>query len=393
MFFRLYKYSILQTTRQRLIMFWNLVFPILLGTLFQLVFGNFVDETITFHQIPVAYVAEEGADISFTKLLQMLEEESELLEVITVEKTEAEKLLQEEKVAGIYYNGNGTLSEKSGQESGQMNKSGLSLTVTKQEVSQSILSTILEQYERTAKTLANIRQEQPKGLEKAVTVLEENCQYLKEGGISDTPKSLMMDFFYALIAMNCLMGGTVGMMSAVDFKADLSDLAARRVVASTNRFGILLADLAAKITVQFLCTTFSVCYLMYVLHVSVGNKLGWILLTVLLGSMVGIVLGFFIGVVGKMRENIKEPICIIVMMVSSFLSGLMVPSMYRTVETYAPVVHRINPASMIVKALYSLDIYETGERYAQCMASLLVLLVLLVAGAYVIVRRERYASI
>lgn len=393
MFFRLYKYSMLQTTRQRLIMFWNLIFPIILGTLFQMVFGNFTEEEITFHQIPVAYVAEEGADTSFTELLELLEEDSKLIKVETVGREEAKKLLKEEKVEGIYYNGRGTLSGQEGEDSGQEKEQGISLTVTGQNITQSILSTILEQYERTAKTLANIGQEHPEGLEKAASLLEKECQYLKEGGISDTPKSAMMDFFYSLIAMNCLMGGTVGMMSAVNFKADLSDLAARRVVASTNRFGILLADLAAKITVQFLCTTFSACYLMYVLHVSVGNKFGWILLTVFVGSIVGIVLGFFIGVIGKLRENVKEPLCIGIMLVSSFFSGLMVPTMYRIVETYAPVIHRINPASLIVKALYSLDIYETYGRYMQCMVSLLILTILLGAGAFVIVRRERYASI
>ena len=57
------------------------------------------------------------------------------------------------------------------------------------------------------------------------------------------------------------------------------------------------------------------------------------------------------------------------------------------------MIHLINPASMIAKALRSLDIYDTYEIYAQCAAGLVVLTILLGVGAYAMVRRERYANI
>ena len=378
MFFRLYKYGLLATVRQKLTIFWNLIFPVVLGTLFQMTFGDGFIEEMTFRQIPVAYVSEEGTDTSFTELLNMLEEDSELIKVRTVGKKEAEELLRGEEVEGIFY------QTKAGE---------ITLTVTGQEINQSILSSILEQYEQMVSTLTNIGKENPAGLPAAVSSLEEEYQYLKEGSISDTPKHAMMDYFYSLIAMNCLMGATTGVLSASEFKADLSSLAARRVLASTNRFGILLADLASKITIQFACITFSICYLMYALHVSLGDKMGFILLTALVGSNLGVFLGFFIGTAGKLKRGTREGICIMIMMVSSFISGLMVSEMYRIVENYAPFIHLFNPASLIVKALRSLDIYETYDRYAQCMVSLLILTILLGIGAFVRVRRERYASL
>ena len=81
------------------------------------------------------------------------------------------------------------------------------------------------------------------------------------------------------------------------------------------------------------------------------------------------------------------------MLFSSFLAGMMVEGMYRFLETHMPVVNRINPASLISHALYSLDIYQGYEKYAQCMVSLLLIAVLLGVCGFALVRRERYASI
>ncbi|NBH13401.1 ABC transporter permease [Lachnospiraceae bacterium] len=382
MFFRLYVYSMKQTVRQKLIMFWSLIFPIILGTLFRVAFGEFLEEEVIFHQIPVAYVAEEGASPAFAETLKSLEDDGGLLEIIETDGKKAESLLKEEKVEGIFYN------RDSGTEEGEV-----TLTVTRQEMSQSILSSILEQYQRVFHTMGNISRENPAGIEAAAKVIGQQRQYLMEGSITDTPKSVMTDYFYALLAMDCLMGVSMGLQIAVKFKANLSNLAVRRVVSGTSRFGMLMPDLAARITIQFLCTLCSVCYLTYVMKISLGNKFALLLLTTLVGSIVGIFMGFFIGAIGTYKESLKEGVCVCCMMFSSFLSGLMVGGMYRFLETHAPLVNRINPASLIVKSLYSLNIYEGYERYTQSMASLLTIAVLLGAGAFAMIRRERYASI
>lgn len=377
MFLRLYKYSLFTCVRQKMMVFWSLLFPVVLGTLFQMSFGEYMDD-MEFQAIPVAYVMEEGADESFTELLETLENGNELIEVRTVPKEEAEKLLKEEDVEGIFRN---------------TKDDGITLTVTEEDVNQSILSNILEQYERTFSTFTNIGKENPERIGAAAAILEEESQYMREENISDTPKSHMMDFYYSLIAMNCLMGSMAGVACAANIKANLSDLGARRVIASTNRFSILFSDLAACVTLQFVYTTFSVCYLMFALKVALGDHLGLILLTAFLGSVLSIFLGYFIGLLGKLKLTVKEGIGVMVMLTSSFLSGLMAEGMYRIVETYAPIIHRINPASLIVRALRSLDIYDSYEIYMQCVVSLLTLTILLGVGAYMMVRRERYASI
>ena len=63
------------------------------------------------------------------------------------------------------------------------------------------------------------------------------------------------------------------------------------------------------------------------------------------------------------------------------------------IERYVPVFARINPASLITKACYSLNIYDTYGRYLENMGIMLALTAALAAGSFLIVRRERYAGI
>ncbi len=382
MFFRLYKYSLLCSARERLFIFWNLIFPIILGSLFQIAFGSYTEKEVLFHKIPVAYVEEEGADENFAQLLKTLETDNELVQVQTVEKEEAEQLLREEKVEGIFYN-----------EAAKQTETEISLVVQEQDINQSILSSILEQYERTYATLLTIGKEYPQGIQAAAALLEEEIGYLEESSIGAASNNDMLNYFYSLIAMNCLMGTTTGLACAMKFKANLSALAARRVIAGISRFRVLWPDLAANISLQFLYVVFSVCYLMFVLHVPIGDQWGFLLLTIFVGTLLGIFLGFFVGVAVRLPYNAKEALCILIMMVSCFFSGLMADGIQRLIDRYVPVFAHINPSSLIVKSFYSLNIYDTYGRYLENMGTMAILILILAVGSFVVVRRERYASI
>ena len=105
MFGRIYKYSFLQCVRDRYVFFWCLLFPIILGTLFKVSFGDVNEKEMTFHQISVAYLEGEGARMEFKELLTQLEKEEKLVKIIEVkDEQEAKKLLKEEEITGIYKN-------------------------------------------------------------------------------------------------------------------------------------------------------------------------------------------------------------------------------------------------------------------------------------------------
>ena len=376
MFLRIYGYGLKQCVREKYLIFWSVLFPIILGTLFKVSFGDMNEREFMFSQIPVAYVEEEGAQEAFRTVLTELEEENELIKVQEVSGEEAKALLQEKEVKGIFWNGE-----------------SITLTVTDEGTDTSILKSIQEQYEKTVSGFTEITAEHPETLQAAADGIGKKWNYVKENSVTHRAMDMMMDYFYALIAMNCLYGCFAGVSCATAFKANLSALGARRNAASTNRFVILLADICAKITAQFCCTVFGTMYLKYALKVKLGDETARILLMILVGSAIGVMTGVFVGSIGKIKRSVREGICIGVTMVECFLAGLMTSGMYQLIEKYAPVINRVNPAALIVKAMYSLNIYETYTRYHQCMIGLLVITAVLCVGSYLMVRRERYASI
>ena len=94
-----------------------------------------------------------------------------------------------------------------------------------------------------------------------------------------------------------------------------------------------------------------------------------------------------------MGEGVKIGIMIGVSMTLSFLAGLMNADIKNVVDRNAPLLNRLNPAALISDALYCLNVYDAPERYIQDLVILSVMCVLLLAGTFVIIRRERYDSI
>ena len=378
MFGRLLFYNIKRQLRTKELMFWNLCFPILLGTLFFVTFGGNMEKAENFHAVSVAYSAEGETDAVFSSVLETLEEgENPLLKVMEINMEEGRKLLEKDEVKGIF-------EDKDGE---------LCLYVKQEGISQSILKQILEQYQQRKKAFSLIGSVYPENLPAVVSSMETEISMLREDKYTDGSMDVMNGYFYALIAMNCLYGCFGGVNCAVDNKANLSALAVRRNVACQSRFLSMTADILSTLAEQFLFTMFSVAYLKYFLGVDFGNRMLPFLLVVFVGSFIGTATGFFIGSLGRMRQETKVGISVAVTMSECFLSGLMVGSMYHIIQEICPILNKINPAALIVDALYSLDIYSDYSRFSQNLGILCIIAALLCIGSYLMVRRERYASI
>lgn len=378
MFGRMFFYNIKRQLRSKELIFWNLCFPIILGTLFVVTFGENMEKTENFHTVSVAYVEGEALDETFTQLLETLEEgEEPLLAVIKGDMEESRDLLSKGEIAGIFENTDGRLR----------------LHVEKEGISQSILKVVLEQYEQRKAVISQIGSVNPEKLPDVLKSMETDISVLSEEKYTDGSMDVMNGYFYALIAMSCLYGCFGGVNCSVDNKADLSALAIRRNIASTSRFLSMATDILSTLTEQFVFTMFSVCYLKYALGVDFGNRMLRMMLVVLVGSFIGTATGFFVGSLQGFRRETKTGIVAAITMAECFLSGLMVGSMYHIIQDICPVLNKINPAALIVDALYSLDIYSDYTRFYQNLGILCGIAVLLCTAGYITVRRERYASI
>jgi len=217
--------------------------------------------------------------------------------------------------------------------------------------------------------------------------------YTQEVSLTSSKQSGSVSYFFALLAMVCLYGGFQGMISVGELQANLSPLGARKTMSPAGRFRMVTYDLLGGLTMQFVCLTTVVAYISFVLGVSFGSQLWLLLLTCLVGSLLGFSFGAMISVTSKLKEQAKTAILIAVSMVLSFLSGLMIGGINYMVAQNVPIVAWLNPAARIADAFYCLYYYDTYERYFLNIGIILGMAVIMLAVTSVFLRRQRYESI
>ena len=92
----------------------------------------------------------------------------------------------------------------------------------------------------------------------------------------------------------------------------------------------------------------------------------------LVGSLSGLTLGVFVASKFKVSEGSKIGILISVIMLGSFLSGMMGITMKYVIDKNIPILNMINPAAMITDGFYALYYYGFESRYIFNILSLLI---------------------
>ena len=371
----LIKYNLLVKLKNFSSTFWPLIFPILLGTMFYFAFGNIDDSD--FQTVPVAVVQEEQKDTLFLMYLDQIENNSSsLLSVTELSSSEAYDKLEKEEVAGIYFIGKQP-----------------SLTVASNGIQESILQSVLSSYETGKATIQDIARNHPEGLLNGIRQMLNTENTLSSVSLGGRTINGNVQFFYALIAMGCLYGCFIGFGSAVSIQANITPLAARRCVTPTHKLKLILSEQIASFLLGYLDVIVLLLFLRYVLKLDFQGQMGRMLLISFFGSLIGVSMGIFIGSLGKIRESVKIGIILGFSMVSSFLAGLMNNTMKDLVEKNAPIINRINPASLISDAFYCINVYDDMARYYRNLITLAVMSIVLAAASFFIIRRERYDSI
>ncbi len=366
---RLYRYNVLRMLRTRADMFWTLLFPIIMATLFYVTFGSSQIENMK--TIPVAVV--EGGNRIFETFLDALD--GETLRLQRMEAQEAQEALENGAVTGIFY---------SGEEP--------SLMVAGTQINESILEMLLNGYLQNQGLAETVGKEHPLGVLGTARAMPEQTDYIEEVNSGGSTQDSALDSFFSLVAMTCLFGALIGVESALKLRADQSALASRRSVTPTHRIGLIVSEMTAVFTIQFV----NICLLLLYLHFGLGIGMGrrWPLLLPVcaLGTLCGVAAGFFLGGT-RLKEGMKIGIVIAGTLFLCFLSGMMYSGMKAEVEQFAPIVNRINPAALIADAFYSVSVYENSYRYGRSLSLLAAITLFLTAAAYLRMRRERYDSI
>ena len=372
------KRQILVNIREKSNIFWTMLFPLILATLFHFTMGGTIGEH-AMEDIRAAFVTDQNADSqeeeAFLKYLESFDQD--WFQIIPMSQEEAREALKNDEILGNFYGG----EEKK-------------LVIGEDSTYTSILSQTLDIYEKNEHMLVQIAEEHPENLQAAAEAMGEWGTYTETVTFRGDSLDYTQNYFFALIAMTCLYGSFMGMYNTVGVQANTSDLGARLAAGCVKRYKTITASLLSSWLISFAEVLVLLFYMDAVLgDIHIGEQGGEILLICFVATLYSSSIGMVIGTVGTWSTNLKNGIIVAESLACSFAADLMISGVKETIETYVPVINRINPGALITDAFYSVLIYEDGEKYFRSLSLLTFFGILLLAAAGLSMRRMRYESI
>lgn len=393
MFIHNFKYSLKTLFRNKALIFWTFAFPIILGTFFSMAFSN-IENNEKLDVMNIAVVDNESFKTSEIyqntfKTLSDKTNKDRLFQIKYVDEKEAKELLEDDKIIGY-----------------MILENDLPTIVIKDNgIDQTIFKYVTEEIAGTNNMIKNLSEEEIKkemiqgnnhiDYEKIYSKINELVQRreLNIIDISNKNMNYVMIEFYTLIAMTCLYGGILSMVSINQNLANMSNNGKRVSVAPTSKTNMILSSVCASYITQLIGLMILFIYTIFALHVDYGNHMELVILLSLVGSLAGLSIGVFVGTIFKTNDSTKTGVLLAFTMLGCFLSGMMGISMKYIVDKNIPIINKINPASMITDGFYALYYYNTLDRYYNNVICLLVFSFILIFLSFMSLRRQKYDSI
>lgn len=388
LFFHNAKYTMLSMFRLKVTLFWTLAFPLLLATFMYMAFGNLFEKDEMFKTINVAVVESknddtlmsvlESLDVNHTDSASKSDDSSnsfsDLINMKLMDSSAAKKALNDKKVTGIIYT------------------EDASLVVDENSYNATILESILTQYKQQKDVFTNIAKTNPAALDTAIAGLSDTTSEYKEISLSSGNQDEYTNYFYAVFAMSCLFASFSAVTATNRLLANTSPLGMRKSLAALSKNILIFSEYISLLIIHFVVELIALVYLT-LLGVDFGNKYPAILLTLFFGCMIGLSIGVIIGAIPKLTEGSKIGISVGIGMVLSVLADLCANGIKDMVEHKLPIANRLNPACLISDCFYSLNVYDSYDRFFRNISIMAVESVILLIIAFVLLRREKYASI
>jgi len=377
MFIHNFKYSFKTVFRNKMLVFWTFMFPIILGLFFNLAFSD-IEKNEKLDVIDIAYVEEKENYVYKSSFEELSKGEDKLFNIKYVTEEKAKNLLEEDKISGYVVVGeNADLFVKS---------SGINETVIKE---------VIDEISEMNEIYKNYDFKNPEDNVKFMNAIGahfgERQDYTKD--ISKSNLSYTMIEFYTLIAMAALYGGVIGMVAVNQMLPNMSDKGKRVAISPVRKKTFILSSVLSSYLIQLIGLFLLFMFTIFVLKVDYGDNLFHVIGISLAGSLAGLSLGIAIASLVKSGEATKTGLIISISMAGSFLSGMMGITMKYVIDSNIPWLNKINPVNMITDGLYSLYYYDTFNRYYFNLISLIVFSSFLISLSILSLRRVKYDNI
>lgn len=399
-----FRYLVLALVRNKGMMVWTLLFPLILMTCFLFMFAG-LDEEGQIEPIPVV-VVEDAAyqqDESFQAFIAGVSDDStsddDPLLVVTFASThdDALALLADDSADAPDYAGIVELDDD-GLPQVILARLGADATGQMKDVYQSILLTVMDTYVSRHELIGELAQTNPLALMRpAVLEALDGAESItqKVTLTQSTPKESVR-YYFALLGFAAVMGAQTSLIAVLWLLPRTSALGARRAVGGISRLRSLAGTLAACWFVSYLCLIVAYLYLRFVVGVDFMGRDLECLGALAAASVMATALGSAIAVLPKLNESAKSGLLTAFVCIASLFAGLYGQPTMRladTIATACPPSQWINPAVQVSQSLFSLMYYDTLGPYFMHIVALLIMAAVLFVCSAAALRRQRYASL
>ncbi|KAB8295454.1 ABC transporter permease [Bifidobacterium avesanii] len=408
--------SLKVSLRNRTALFWMLLFPIVLATMFNGMLGGLSDGYET-RPVPMVVVADANwnkapVTRAFVDALAGKASDSEaivettgttgatgqtLLTVTEADSPEdARKLLADGTAKGYLTADDGgrlaiTLSRAavSAIAAGSTSDPGLGVSVA-------ALNTVTDLYNRADAVARRTLADNPQAaLSRSFwnAVGSAGTPMTREVSLTNAKPDATARYFYALLAMNCLMAMSYAVGAVNATQANLSALGIRRTVAPLRRSSQLLAGFLACWLCSFAALLIALAYIRYVCGVGIGGHEPQAVLAVAVASFMANSAGTLLGAIPKLSADAKTALTSAISCALSLFTGLyggFAMQLSDWIARNAPALGLINPAQQVVNLFYSLMYYDGYGPFVRTCVTLLAMSALFLAGGVALLRRQRY---
>ena len=376
-------------------LFWVLAFPVILAALMLGIMGNLQDgysaEAQHFAIVSDAnWKASLGADelvSSLSKKPKAGSDDTQLLIPTTVaSRAEADTRLDSQKDIGYLYAGsdgrvNMVLSdhEAANIQSDSTASEGITVSI----LSASLVS--FNQANSVSSTMA---------LPNTQILLQSGRQtYTKQIRLTHINPSMTAPYFFAVLAMACLIGASTAAEMIARTQPNLSALGARRASSPSPKWRQAAGAFLASWLFSAVSLLVAYIFVRTVCGVQTGGRDPIALIAIAVGTFMATAFGSMMGAIPKLPTETKVGLVIgIDCTLSAFIGlyGSLAMDLNNAIQEHAPILHLLNPVKQVSNLFYDIVYYDSLAPFARTCGILAIMAAIFLAICGLLLRKQRY---
>lgn len=399
-----FKYTVLALIRMPGVLVWSLGFPLILSTVFMMMFAPLDEMSNQLDPIPIALVQPEDSVESqaFDAFLQAMSEDEDGQDALFAVTTVADSAQAMQLVEDTADDENpciGYVELVEGEP--EVHVVGAASTGGTELINSSVLVMAMDSYVANRAMLTELVTQDPMVFAtpagtRVMDSLLEPLQATVQVTVTPNQPKESVRFYFALLGMAALFGGTLGLVALQRMKPNTSALGARRSVGATSHGRTVAATILGSWVITFACLFITYLYIRYVANVDFGNHDFECLLVAACAALTATALGSAISAIPHLPESGKSGVLTAVVCFTSLFAGLYGQPTMELADMIArnfPLAELVNPAAQIAQAFYSVMYYDTPLPLMEHLCILLVMALVLFALSAHSLKRRRYASL